>query len=322
MKNGGGVIMDYLLNPRPTLFDLCASLGVVGIVFIPPKLYGFYFCFYSAFITIIGFYCKRERNFVAPELTLLSLIALSGLFIHSFLYKPKSVTFLYFNFMLMFEGFGYIFFGSLLFHTLVNNGKNLKLFYITLPIMLIPTIKLFLYSGRGSIIFAIGMAVIIYLIKVKKYKLATLAALIVANVLAWNWPWFYMKWACRIPVWSEQIFGRFTFPAVGIKQHPFIGHGFNKLFCPDFSLYILQFDCILLQHNDYLNIINILGIFSVIPIVMFLRHIYGIVKDSWYLIPVLSIAILCFVQMTIFLGDKALAIVSFLSLAVVENQRG
>lgn len=308
------------MKPFPSLFDLCATIGVVGMGFIRMPWQGFYFCLYSVFVVMIGFSSKCERNINFPALTLLSLLALTGIFSHGFLSGPNSITFQYLNFMLMFEGFGYVFFGCLLFYFLVTKGRNLKLFYLTLPIALLTTIKSFLYSGRGSIVFALALALIIYCLIHKKYGWALVIALFSIDFLIWQFPWFKMKFACRIPMWKDMIFSDLQFPPIGIKQHPFIGHGFNQLFIPDNIMCSTTWGKTwLFKHQDYLNAINILGMFAIVPMVMFIKQIIERVKESRYLIPVLTILILGMVQMTLFSADRALAIVSFLGLAFIES---
>jgi hypothetical protein len=320
LKEKGMDIVRYFTTPCPSLFDLCAVLGVVGMGFINPAWQGFYFCLYAVFVAVIGFSQENERNVNVPSLTLLSLIALAGIFSHGFLSGPNSITFQHLNFMLMFEGFGYVFFGALLFYTLVNKGSNLKLFYITLPIALLWTIKTFIYSGRGSVVFALAIALIIYLIVHKKLWFVLLVTVFAFAFFIVNREWFVMKFACRIPIWKDMIFSRLQFPPIGIIQHPFMGHGFNQLLIPDNIMCSNTWGKTwLFKHNDYLNVINILGVFVIIPIVMFMKQIISTVKESGYLIPVLTIAILMFVQMTIMTGDRALAITSFLALAYVEK---
>jgi len=281
---------------------------------------GFYFCLYSVFVTTIGFYRKNERNIAVPSLTLLSLIALAGIFSHGFISGPNSITFQYLNFMLMFEGFGYVFFGSLLFYTLVNKGRNLRLFYLTLPIALLPTIKSYLYSGRGSILFALALALIIYWIANRKYMLAGLMAIIALEFLYIKLDWFKMKFACRLPMWYDMIYSNQKFPPIGITQHPFIGHGFNQLLIPDNIMCSTSWGRTwLFKHNDPLNIINILGVFVIIPLGLFIDQIIQKVKKSRFLVPILAVIIVGFVQMTLFSGDRALAITAFLALTYIEK---
>ncbi len=322
MKKWGGVIMGFFLNPRPSLFDLCACLGVIGIPFIPQNIYGFYFCFYAVFITIIGFQSRCYSNDVFPSLTLLSLIALIGLFLHSFIYGPGSITFQYLNFYLMFEGFAYIFFGSAMFYVLVSKGRNLRLFFLTLPIALIPYIKYSLHSGRGSIVFAMAIALIIYLIIKRQYKWAFVVALFAIDIVVWKFAWFKMKWACRPPLWKDMIYS-LNMKNPGIALHPFIGSGFNKFLMPDNMMVSTSWGKTwLFKHNDYLNAMIILGVFAIAPIIDFMSEIFNRVKNSIYLIPVLTIAILCFVQATICFGDRALAVICILGLSVTENKKG
>jgi hypothetical protein len=202
-----------------------------------------------------------------------------------------------------------------MFYVLVSKGKNLRLFFVTLPIALIPFFKLSVYSGRGSIVFAMAIAAIIYLLMRKKYGWSLVIALLSLDLFIYKFVWFKMKFACRIPLWKDMF--------LDLWQHPFIGTGFNKLLIPDNMMISTSWGKTwLFKHNDYLNIVGVLGVFAIIPVLIFIRRIILQTKNSLYLIPVIGIAILCFVQMTIFSGDMALVIVCFLSLAYIENERG
>lgn len=313
MGRGLMKIKDYFLNPCPTLLDLCIVLGIAGMGFAPQCLQGFYFCFYSAFIVVMSFRYQDVRKIDNSSLTLLCLLSLTGLFIHSFEYTPKSISFQYLNFYMMFEGFIYVFAGCLLFSVVASKAKNLRLLFLTLPFCLLKTIDSFIYSGRGSIIFAIAIALIVYLLMNKKFTWAS--AILTASIFFFilKHDWFLMKWRCRLPLWHDMYFN--------LWKHPFIGTGFNKLLVPDNMMVSASWGRTwLFKHNDYLNILNVLGVFAIIPITMFMWNVLNIVKRSWYFVPCLGIAILMFVQMTIFRGDMALAIVVFLGLAVVENK--
>jgi len=279
------------------------------------SLRGFYFCFYSVLIIVMGLSEDQKRKISFPSLTILCLIALIGLFVHSLEIYEASITLQYLNFYLMFEGFIYILCGAALFTTLVQKATNLRLFYITIPIALIPAAREFIYSGRGSVVFAVALAVMIYMLIKKRYLLVALAGTITGAFLLKNLAWFKMKFACRIPLWKDMF--------LDALKHPFIGDGFNKLLTPDNMTISMSWGKTwLFKHNDYLNIIGVLGFVALIPIVLFIVKIFSIVRTSWFSVGVMAILILCFVQMTIFSGDRALAIVAFLALAVTENERG
>jgi hypothetical protein len=129
-----------------------------------------------------------------------------------------------------------------------------------------------------------------------------------------------MKFACRLPMWKDMIFSDLQFPPIGIKQHPFMGHGFNQLLIPDNMMCSTTWGKTwIFEHQDFLNALNVLGVFAIIPIALFIKQIIQKVIKSRYLIPVLAIVILMCVQMTLFVGDRALAIVSFLSVAYIET---
>jgi hypothetical protein len=307
-------IRDYFCNPRPSLFDLVACIALVGIGFIPGYLRGFYFCFYSIFIAVIGMNYPVVRKFKSPGLALLCLVSLAGLFIHSFVYSPKSITFQYLNFYLMFEGFGYVFFGSLIIHTLVEKSRNIRLLYFAIPFALYQSIISGVQGGRGSIVFAFAIGFIIFLILRKKYFYTAFLVMAALAFLYIKHDWFSMKFNCRIPLWKDMFFQ--------IWEHPFIGSGFNKLFRPDnMTISTSWGNTWLFKHNDYFNILQVLGVFAAIPIAMFLRQVIQTVRRSWYIAPIIGVMVLCFVQMTMFDGDKALSILGFTALAITENER-
>jgi len=313
LKNVGGGIWRFFFNPLPTLFDICASIGVLGILCIPKELYGFYFCFYSMFLLIIGMSVQNERNICFKELTILSIIALTGLFIHAFEYWSWSLAYQYLNFYLMFEGFGYVFFGCMLVSSLITKSLNIRWMYITLPIAVIPYINQSMYCGRGSIVFSISIATVIYfMLKQKKWIAFSVASLSLCALL-FNLPWFAMKFECRIPVW-EQLIG-------DILQHPFIGQGFNHLLAPDNMMISTSMDTWIFKHNDYLNIMQCLGVVVMFPILFFIKRLISVTRRSWRIIPVLSIVIVSFFQMTMFQANNALIVLCLISLMYVESER-
>ena len=215
---------------------------------------------------------------------------------------------------MLFEGFAYIFFASLMFYMLVSKGKNIRLFILTIPIALIPYIQQSLYGGRGSIIFSIGIASIAYFILRRNEYMAMLMVAIFSIFFMANYDWFQMKWSCRIPVWKDMLFS--------LKDHPFIGVGFNHSLAIDNMMISKSWGRTwIFKHNDYLNLLQVLGTFAIIPIIMFIKEIWSNIKNSVYIIPVLTIAILCFVQATMCFGDRALVSICILALAVIESKK-
>lgn len=303
----------YFFSPCPSLFDVCACIAIAGIGFVPAYLHGFYFCFAIVFIASVGFSHENTRSFSSAGLSILVIMALSNIFIHSFVYSPRSITFQYLNFYLMFEGFAYLFFGVLLLLMLIAKTTNFRILYLALPFSLYPSIVNGIQGGRGSLIFAMAMGFIIFLSLRKRYTEMALIAMSCVALLFIKHDWFAMKFSCRIPLWIDMF--------KSCLEHPIIGHGFNKLLTPDNMKLSLSWGSTwLFIHNDYLNAMNIFGFLVIVPITMFLYQVVSILRRSWYIAPVIGIIILCFFQMTMFDGNKALSIIACLALAITERE--
>ena len=316
-----------LLGPRPSLFDLCAVLGAMGMGFVPPLLQGHYLVYYSIFLACIGFSQKNERDISAPSLSIFCLIGLAGLYIHSFFMNPLSITFKYFNFMLMSEGFIYMLFGSLLFYTLATKGRNLRLFALTLPIAATGWIKSAIHGGQMSVILAFLVGIIAYLAYKRRYlflgvMIATSLCLIFLCPLKFGgdnlplWKWLCFKGQHRPAAWKELCYL--------ISLHPFIGAGFNKVVGPD--NYILVYNdartvimnC-LHRQNDYLSLAQYVGIPILIGVAMFIKEGIARLKNSFLIVPFIAICVLCFVQMTLFWADRALVVVCSIATFYTET---
>jgi hypothetical protein len=318
MRNWGEKIIGFFCNPRPTLFDLCAVIGIIGMGLIVPELKGLYFIFYSIFVVCIGFYLHpvyQSHGF--NSLTLISLCGLSSLFAHSFFINTQSITFQYLNVYLMFEGYIYVFFGCLLFYTLATKARNLRLFILTLPLAGLGWIKYALHGGQMSIIIAMLFGFIVYLTYKRRFLLLDMLICLTLCVIAVNHKWLLMKFSLRPGVWTELC--------RMIWNHPFIGEGFNKFVGQDQNGIILWnssrtivMNC-LYRHNDYLNIATLYGVPVLIGIALFIKEGIDKLKTSWMIAPFLAFCMLCFVQATMFSPDKALVLICSTAVFYTEN---
>lgn len=286
--------------------------------FVPSELKGLYFIFYSIFMVCISFYLVpvwRVDKF--NGLTLISLCGLSSLFWHSFFVNTNSITFQYLNVYLMMEGFIYILFGCLLFYTLSTKGRNLRLFAITLPIAGLGWVKYALHYGQMSIIIAMFVGFIVYLVLQRRFILLDLLICLTFLVVTVNYKWLWMKFALRPGVWAELC--------RMIWAHPFIGEGFNKFVGQDQngitlwnSARTVVMNC-LYRHNDFLNIAALYGAPVLIGIGLFIKESIDRLKGSWMIAPFIGFIALCFVQATMFSPDKALVLICTTAVFYTEN---
>jgi len=334
LKGVGQKLYDYFLRPRPTLFDIIAIYGIGGVGLVPRPIMGFYLCGFAWVLWMVGFSYPNERNECFPSLTIFCLMAFSSMFIHTFYYCVNSITFQYLNFYLLFEGWVYPFCGCAIFVLLVNKGRNLRLMWVTLPLALIPGIEYAIKGGRGSAIFALGIASLAYFFS-KNKKVGFLILFLLASFFLINKDWFMKKWDCRVPLWYDMTFQKPENPVGiqdvllqkpfeqythGVINHPLLGHGYNKLILRDnFFLSTSWGETGLYRQNDYINIAHAMGALIWIPLGMFMWRIFTQVKGSWFLIPCLTIAILSFVQLTMFWGSNALFVVCMLALVYGES---
>ena len=244
-------IWGYSLDSFPTLFDLVVCFGIIGVTFVNPFIRGFYLVFLTLLIMSVGLNYPNKRNVQLPELSLFCILGMIGVFVHSFVWSVKSITFEYLNFYMMAEGLLYIFFGCMFLSVVAQKASNLRLLMITIPITLIPMINKTVYCGQMTFIMATLVAVVIWLFWARKLALFTWATIIGLIVVGCNWHWICMKFACRPPIWLEL--------AQAIRIHPWVGIGFNKYLRPDNMRVFSWPDAYLFMHNDYLTIMLFMG---------------------------------------------------------------
>ena len=312
IKKWGGKVIDYFFNPRPTLFDLCVCFGILGISFVRPALRGFYLEFYAIFLVVIGFNYKEKRCFNGSSLTLLCLLGLISLFVHSFYVNFGGLSFQYLNFYLMHEGFSYIFFSALLFYIVVKKSTNLRLLLFVLPVVGKDWFARMMHGGQMSPILALGVGFIVYLIYKKRYKWALFVGIVALDIMVYNYDWLMMKFTCRPYIWKD-LLGR-------IIDHPFIGNGFNKLLIPDNLIKVKAWgNTWLYRQNDFLSLMAYIGAFAIIPIGLFIKELAVRFKRTWFIAPLVAYCVLCFFQVTFVHPDRTSIILLSLAWFYVES---
>jgi hypothetical protein len=324
MKKWARRLMDYFTNPSLTFFDVAVVLGVIPIGYLSSNYRGIYFTFFSIFLIILSQSCKQFKTVKSPWITLLLLWSFISVFIHSWSLTQGSVIYRWVNFSLMSEGFIYILFGVLLFKTIAEYGRNLRLLYITIPLSLIPTMRFMAHHGQVSMVMAFAISSILYLIFTKRVRFAvilTLLLFVVGFLLRFGgdnlnlYQWFIMKFTCRPYVWVELC--------RQIAEHPFIGSGYNKLLLPDDMVWVREISKVtygwLWRHNDYLSISAFIGLPVLLPIVMILKGIFIRLQRFAYIIPFTAFCICPLFQITMFQVEKALPIIVLTALFYVET---
>lgn len=324
MKKWARRLLDYFSNPSLTFFDVAVVLGVLPIGYLYYQYRGIYFTFFSILLIILSQCCKQFKSVKSLWITLLLLWSFISIFIHSWSLTEGSVIYKWINFSLMSEGFIYIFFGALLFKTIAEYGRNLRLLYITVPLSLIPTINDMAYHGQISMLGAFVLSGVIYLCFTKRVKFAVILTLLFllfgafvrlggANLNIYQW--IHMKFVCRPYVWVEL--------SKQIIEHPIVGSGFNKFLLPDDMVWVRQIGTVvygwLYRHNDYLSIAAFIGLPVLIPIVMILKGIFMRLQRFVYIVPFMAFCICSFFQITMFQPEKALPIIVLTALFYVET---
>jgi len=205
----------------------------------------------------------------------------------------------YLNMYLLSEGFIYILFGSLFILTVVKYSKNTRIFYILIPLGLIPFFKQVKIAENVTFFASIGVSLIIYLILRRKWLYASILANLGLIIAFFNWPLIQSKWPARPLVWGQLI------KEIWLKK--IVGSGFyHGLEHPNEMIWVSQGNYgWLWRHNDYLSIGAYLGIPAMIFIIWFLFSTIKKIHIRLALIPILIIAIMSFFQMNMFKVERA-----------------
>ncbi len=311
IKRVGGIF-----NPPPSLFDS----SITGMLFIHAFKYEYqkqvFFVFYIIFLLLMTFLIRQRRDYRSPWLALFALVGMSGVFAHSFFIYPNSITFQYLNFYLLSEGFLYILFGIFFLIVAVRYSRNLKFLFLFLPIVFLPYLKnvFVLKSIEQSTRFTIlGTSLILFsayfLIK-RNYWLTLLLSSVLFLTLFKYWHIIKLNFSCRPDLWKVLL--------LKIKEHPFIGHGFNHTLSPD-NMTFHQYWGWLYNHNDYLAIASYLGIFATLFIAIFILVTIRKIGINLYLPLFLTLTIVPFFQMTMFDIDKATGFLLMTVLCITQT---
>jgi len=301
----------------PSLFDLCVA-GFLGITYIKQPFHqGVFFVFYSIFLYCLTLGLKPVRDYKSTPLALLLVWSLAMVFCHNsmdFTHRPNSLINYYFNVSMMFEGFIFIFCGSLLLFSIMRFATNLKFVFLLLPIAVAPLVNEYAYGGRMTIPLGIALSVIIYLFLTNRRKIASIISLVGLISLIPTWSWMKMKFACRPLVWQELL--------TQIKENPISGTGFNQTLSPDNMVFVRPEDFgWIYRHNDILSITAYLGIIAGVLLFWFITQSFIQIGKSIYLIPFLSIILICSFQMTFFTPDKGALCLLIGSISLMETYK-
>jgi len=217
--------------PRPSLFDLCLSL----FIFIPwikgDTARSDFLVFYIIFLLALTFMMRPKREYKSFPLSLLTIWAILGLFIHSYDISFKSLTYNWKIYSLMMEGLLYVLFGIIFIRIAVKYSTNLKFVFLLAPFAIKPFLTGWFYFGKSTYIMAFGLSVIIYLFLTRKFKLVIPTSLLGIGIIIHKWAWLSMKFRCRPYVWYQLFLNMFYHPQrrdalnildPGIQFSPFV----------------------------------------------------------------------------------------------------
>lgn len=294
--------LGTFISPRPSLFDLSIA-GIFGITLLGNRfLQGMYFVFFCVFIVILTTFIKPKRNYISIPLSLLVLWSFVMVFVHNdIIIVEDSFMNNWFNISIMFEGFIYILFGILFLRSIVAYSTNPKFLLFLIPAAMIPTIEGSVYGGRMTIPAALFISVVIWLFLNRKILLASILTMALGITASSMWPWVMSKFECRPYVWTEL--------SLRIKEHPFIGSGFDNTLNINNMIWVRKIGAIIYgwiyRHCDPLSLAAYLGAIVLIFLGWFFIEILFRAGKTYYLIPFLTIALVSIFQMTFFYPDKA-----------------
>ena len=309
-----------LKNRLPSMFDVAVA-GILYITFISNQfLQGTFLVFYSLFIFSLTFLMKPQREYKSIPLALLVLWSLAMVFVHNKIkvIPTNSIMNYYFNVAIMSEGFIYILAGVMLFRSVIMYSKGPNFIFALLPLSLIPLLKQGIHTGSITIGAALIMSMIIFLFLNREKWVAVLLTVASLTMASLMWPWINMKFICRPYVWIELL--------RQIKEHPFIGKGFNHTLLPDNMIWVRKIGTViygwLWAHNDYLNLAACLGAIVLVFLAWFVIETIRRIGNTVYLIPFLTIAIAACFQITMFMPDKAAVCILISAICIRQTNKG
>lgn len=304
--------LEVLKGLKPSLFDLMIC-GILALPFINNPFHrGSYLVFYSLFLLCASFSLPIKNNYRSAPLSLLLITSVVLIFVHHpYRVVEHSIMNMYFNVAMMSEGFIYILAGCILFFTITRYAVNAK-FILTMALLasLCPIRFLFINNSQVSLGVSLIMAVTIWLILNKKYRILIDSSIIAFFTLILNWPYVRAKGTCRPEIWMACL--------REIKQHPFIGYGFNDSVMPDGLFKVGSWNWVY-RHNDYLYIWSALGIVAFIAVIWWTIDCLMKIGKTVYLIPFLFLVFLCNMKETMLIPERAAICIVIAACCVKAN---
>ncbi len=294
--------LQGLKTLRPSIFDL-AIIGILGIPFISnPFIKGSYFVFYSFFLLCVSLSLRPNVQYRSIPLTILLVTSLGMIFVHRpYSIVPSPIMNMYFNVAIMSEGFIYILMGCVLFFTVVRYSVNYRLILLASLISFIPSVHFMLKVGSPvSLGLSLIMALSIWLLLNKKYRILGDISIVAILTAILNWNFIVAKGTCRPEIWLACL--------KNIKQHPFIGYGFNDTVMPDGLFRVGSWNWVY-RHNNYLYIWEALGVVAFIAVLWWTVDCARRIGKTVYLIPFLFLVFLCNLKETMLLPERAVVVI-------------
>ena len=345
--------MRDLLTPLPTLFDLAVA-GFLGIFLVSGNdVRALYLVFYTMFLLMLSFGMKPKREYRSIPLMLLSLWAFLGLFIHSFVLSPRQVTYSWKIFYLTTEGFLYVLFGVVFIRTVVRYSTNIKFIYFLIPVAMLKLVPGMQRLGSSTMLVALGIATIIYLILSKKRTWGILASITGILAVVHNWTWLCFKFRSRPVAIRQMFFDMFYNPLrydgtevvdPGVQLAPWLekslptwvlsfkgwlatifGSGFPQYLNSDYKWVDVngfKYGWVH-KHNDYLNIANCLGPIALIFVIWFIVSTFKTIGIRPSLILFMAVVFTAMSQFTLYDPAKAAVALTITSISLTQGiQKG
>lgn len=304
--------MDFLRGlktPKVSIIDL-SILGILALPFMSNPFHrGSYLIFYSIFLFCLSQFFAPKNNYKSVPVVIFLLTSLALIFVHRpYKIVPNSIINSYFNIAIMSEGFIYILAGYMLFITIIRYSKNYNFILIMALLVSIVPIKFILSVGStGSLSVALALSILTYLVLNKKMRFLIDSLIIGIISFAINWKYIFAKSVCRPQIWIASL--------KEIKQHPFLGIGFNQTVMPD-GLFPVEPWGWVYKHNVFLTIWSSLGIVALIAIIWFVVDSLRQIGKTIYLIPFLFLVLFCNMKETMLIPERAGIVIVILACCI------
>lgn len=339
--------------PRPTFFDICAG-GLILIPFVRGGLgRSVFIILYIAFLVSISIGMTPKRQYRSLPLSLLTVWALLGLFIHSFVIYPTSITRNYLNLYMMTEGFIYIFFGILYIRTVYSYSTNIRFIYLLIPVAMIPWYEGLARIGSLTPLAALAVSATIYLLLSKRYVVGSAIATCGLVWMKWQWPWISMKFRCRPFIWGQLFKNMFyhpvrkdainildtgvefspffekllnsLFPETYVKMKPYLvgifGSGFSEYLGSEYTWVDKDKFGWVHRQSDFLSFGECLGPIALVILIWFLIRSIRRIGIQPALIMFMTIILVCFFQLTMFDPAEAGVCLAIGALCIWEGRK-